>query len=148
MKISLDFNNQTKSPVRKSFFISVAKKTIQKNGYDFLEKKNLSLSIALISPQEIRKINKIYRNKDYVTDILSFASYKSVKEIKKSKEKAVFLGELILCYDDIKDYAKKNGLNFKEELARTVSHGILHLLDFHHGKIMFSLQDKIANKFS
>ncbi len=87
-----------------------------------------------------------------MTDILSFASYKNIKEIKKAEENppagGVFLGELILCYDDIKDYAKKNGLNFKEELARTVSHGILHLLGFHHGKKMFSLQDKIVSKFS
>ena len=148
MKISLDFNNQTKSPVRKSFFISVAKKTVQETGYDFLEKKNLSLSVALVSPQEIRKLNRVYRKKDCVTDILSFSEYKSIKDIKKEKKKDIFLGELVLCYDDIKSYARKNKLNFREELARVVSHGMLHLLGFRHGKKMFHFQDKVIKEIS
>jgi probable rRNA maturation factor len=60
----------------------------------------------------------------------------------------LFLGELILCYDDIRQYADKEGVKVKKELAKVISHGILHLLGFEHGERMFSLQKEVAEKIS
>lgn len=154
MKLTLELNNLAKSPVKKDFFGKVVKKTIQESGYDFLNPlrqsadggKNISISIALVSKKEIKRLNKNYRKKDQVTDVLSFAEYKNLAAIKKAKDKSIFLGELILCYDDIKEYAKKRGLALKKEMANVVSHGILHLLGMKHGKKMFLLQKKIIKK--
>ena len=68
---------------------------------------------------------------------------KNIEAIKAHKGKEIFLGEIILCYDDIKAYARKNGLSVKKELTRVFLHGILHLLGFRHGKAMFALQNKL-----
>jgi probable rRNA maturation factor len=88
-----------------------------------------------------------------VTDALSFAEYKNIEEIKRAVDnplgdgQEIFLGELILCYDDIREYADSEGMKLEKELANVVSHGILHLLGFEHSEEMFALQEKIKNKF-
>ena len=144
MKLNLEINNKSRSPLKKSFFEKVIKKTLSEVGWDFLQEKTISLSLAVVGKEEMREINKKYRKINAATDVLSFAEYKSEKEMKKFRDKELFLGELILCYDDIRGYVKKEKLNLKEESVRVVSHGVLHLLGMCHGKKMFSIQNKIA----
>src|SRR3989339_1600994 len=115
MQLNLEINNQAKSPVRKAFFAAVWK-IIFSDKILALPAKKFTLSLALVSRAEIRRINRIWRKKDAVTDVLSFAEFKNFEEIKKSREKEVFLGEIILCYDDITAYASKNGLKTQTEL--------------------------------
>jgi probable rRNA maturation factor len=144
MKIELEVNNKSRSPLRRKFLSEIVQKTLQEVGDDFWQRKIISLSLAVVEESEIQAINKKYRKINAVTDILSFAEYKSKKEFEKVKDKELFLGELILCYDDIKKYSQKNKLNFQEELVRVVSHGVLHLLGMKHGTKMFSIQNKVA----
>lgn len=146
--IKLEVNNITKSPIEDTFFIAVAEKMFKELGYEFLDEKEIELSLALVFGKEIRKLNMEYRKCDNRTDILSFSEYQSKNELKEiaKKEKKIFLGELILCYDDIKEYTEKEGLDFQKELVKVFSHGILHLLGFTHGKEMFTLQEKISRK--
>lgn len=141
MKVNLEINNLAKSPIKKAFFQAVVKKTLENSSYAFLKKKNISVSLAIVGKAEIKKLNKKYRKKNEATDVLSFAEYKNVAKIRKKKGKELFLGELILCYDDIKEYARKNGLVLQKEIGTVVSHGILHLLGFRHGKKMFEIQE-------
>lgn len=143
MQVTIELNNLAKSPVRKDFLAKVAKKTLAESGYAFLAKKNISLSVAIVGRQEIKRLNKVYRKKNQVTDILSFAEYRNLAQIRAVVDKSLFLGELVLCYDDIKEYAKKRGLALKKELAKVVSHGVLHLLGLQHGKKMFALQEAV-----
>lgn len=152
MPINLEINNTAKSPVRKKLLEEAVKKTLAKSGLDFLKRKNITLSIAIVSPREIKKLNKIYRKVDAATDVLSFAEYKNAAAIKKAVDNrlrqpadgGVFLGELILCYTDIREYARKNKTGLAKELADVVSHGVLHLLGMKHGKKMFAIQEKIV----
>lgn len=146
MKLNVSINNQTKSPVKDSFFVPIVKETLSQSGYGFLAEKNISLSIALVDEKEIRRLNQIYRKIDKVTDVLSFAEYKNTAALKKAVEKDIFLGELIICYDDIKEYAKAQKLDLQKELVNVVSHGTLHLLGFDHGKEMFGIQNEVINK--
>lgn len=148
MKINLEINNTTNSPIGVGF-LKIAENTFAELEYDFLKNKTVGISMALVLPEEIKKINKKYRKCNNVTDILSFPEYKNVMEIKKAvAEKSnseLFLGELILCYDDIKEYADKEKLYLAEELSKIIAHGILHLLGFEHGERMFAIQNKVKN---
>ncbi len=146
MKVSLEINNLSKSPIKKAFFKVVAKNTLENSGYKFLKNKNISVSLAVVGKAEIKKLNKNYRKKNESTDVLSFAEYRNTEEIRRSNGKEIFLGELILCYDDIKEYAKKRGLVLERELAVVFAHGLLHLLGFRHGKKMFEIQDRMAKR--
>lgn len=149
----IEINNTTNSPIGDGFFETVAEKTFAESGYDFLnplaDEKKINISLALVSPRKIKELNRKYREYDSVTDILSFPEYENIGQIEKAAaEKTgseLFLGELILCYDDIKEYAEKEKLSLKEELAGVLSHGILHLLGFKHGEEMFEIQNKVKD---
>lgn len=149
MEINLEINDATNSPVEAGFFEKIAEKTLAETEVSFLENSKIGISLAIVAPEEIKKLNKQYRKSDNVTDILSFSEYKNLEDIRgKSlkKKEELFLGELILCYDDIKEYTAKEKLNLDKELSKVFAHGILHLLGFNHGNEMFDIQNKIINK--
>lgn len=99
------------------------------------------INIVFVSENKIKKMNFSFRNKNCVTDILSFEPFDEG-----------FLGDLIICPIVIKKQAKRNNLTFKQELSYIILHGILHLLGFDHEKKsvnekkMFEIQDLIFLK--
>ncbi len=147
MKLDLEINNQTKTRVNKKLIDSVISDTLKKSELKFLNNKKISISFAFVGKKEIRRLNKIYRRKDKITDILSFCEYQSISWLKKEKKDAIFLGELVICFDDIKDYTKREKLDARKELAKIISHGVLHLLGFKHSKKMFAIQEKVSSLF-
>lgn len=148
MKLNLEINNKSKSPIGQAFFVAAWKTAFADKALVSPSSKKFNLSLALVFKAEIKKLNRIWRKKNEVTDVLSFAEFKNLKAIKTSQEKEVFLGEIILCYDDIKAYARKNDLKIKAELAKVFLHGILHLLGFKHGLKMSALQNKFLTKIN
>jgi len=144
MKISVEVNNIAQSPVADDFFAPIVKAAVLQSGIKF-KSKNISVSVALVSPSEIKKLNRKYRRINKLTDVLSFAEYKSAQAISKSVDRPILLGEIILCYDDVRAYAQKQKLDVKKELAKAAAHGTLHLLGFNHGKKMFAVQAAIIN---
>ena len=148
MKLILEINNTSKSPVKKTFIKKVVILTLEKSDYLELLKKNLSLSFAWVSESEILRINKQYRGKNKATDVLSFCEYENSEQLKVDKNPELFLGELILCYDYIKESLDEfnSEKELQEELARIIAHGVLHLLGFAHGKKMFVIQDAVAKE--
>jgi probable rRNA maturation factor len=143
MAFQVEINNQTKSPVRDDFLAAIVKKALLKCGLK--RNKNYSVSLAFISAGDIQKINIKYRKINQPTDILSFSEYPSLKIVKQAGEKNIFLGELILCYDYIRNSAKINHRIIQQELKEVVVHGVLHLLGYQHGKQMFDLQRELIN---
>jgi probable rRNA maturation factor len=143
----LEINRKKPGLPSRKFLEKVVFDTIKYSKYSFLKPKEMIISLASVSKEEIKKINKKYRGRDAATDILSMSDYESKGDLIKENETAFFLGELIICCDYIKKSAKINNtasVSFKSELAKIVSHGTLHLLGFHHGKKMFSIQDKVS----
>jgi len=143
MELTVEFNDKAKSGVKKSFVFGVIEKTAKESGLEFAPNKKFSMSMAMVNPEEIRRLNKIYRKKDMTTDVLSFSEYKNRKELELAGDKNVFLGELVLCYNEIERYAGEKKLDLKKELINVIAHGTLHLLGFSHGRVMFDIQNKL-----
>ena len=105
-------------------------------------KKNVS--IVLVKDKKIQELNKIYRKKNKVTDVLSFGDWDDKN----------FLGEVIICLPQAQRQAKKYGTLLKQELTRLLAHGILHLAGFDHEKSkseekkMFKLQEEMLCSIS
>ncbi|MFA6026881.1 MAG: rRNA maturation RNase YbeY [Ignavibacteriaceae bacterium] len=142
MKVEVELNKKSVAPINKKFLELVLVQTLQKASI-FSAKSEISVSVAIVAEEEIKLINKTYRKKNQSTDILSFPEFANRADL-PIEEKELFLGELILCYNDIKRYTKENSLNFKEELIKVVAHGGLHLLGFRHGQKMFALQERVV----
>ena len=97
------------------------------SSFSFVKKRNINFSILLAGNQEVRKLNKQFKNKDKTTDVLSFPFYKNINS-KKLKDKNVYLGDIIL------NFYKINKKNFKKDFNRLWVHGFLHLLGHKHYK--------------
>lgn len=99
-----------------------------------VEKRNGDVSLAFIGPGRMRKLNKKFRGKNRVTDVLSFPEFEvpfekfKIGELKKTKE----LGEIVICPREARKRAKRENLLFEKELARLLVHGLLHLLGYDH----------------
>lgn len=146
MKLHLEINNQTKDSLDEKIFQKIVQALLEEKNFSFLHSKEVFISLAIVSPWEIKKWNKLYRQKDKATDVLSFPEYDSLLALRKTREKKIFLGEIVLCYNDIKVYAQENKINLLEELTRVTAHGILHLLGLEHGKEMFRKQELITRR--
>ncbi|MCD4694156.1 rRNA maturation RNase YbeY [bacterium] len=97
---------------------------VVKKFLDYYKLKNYKISIALIDDEEIREINKNYRNLDMATDVLSFPS--SEKEKKEDK----FLGEVLINYSQTERQASHFSHTAWEEFIFILIHGLLHLLGY------------------
>ena len=111
---------------KKIFFIKVCKAFPKK--YKFLGKK-VSLTLLLSNNKNIKKLNKIFRNKNKSTDILSFPSSKKIKMFKE-----IYIGDIIISFNFINKPKSQSLKFFQEKLVKTFIHGFLHLLSFDHVK--------------
>jgi probable rRNA maturation factor len=106
----------------------VESKLLSKIAHRALEVLGLSkveLSIALVSDAQIKRLNKLYRNKDRPTDVLSFP-------IGEKVEDWLILGDIAISVDTAKRQAKELGHSLEEELKRLLVHGLVHLLGYDH----------------
>ncbi|MBF7018575.1 rRNA maturation RNase YbeY [Staphylococcus sp. 18_1_E_LY] len=109
------------------------------------------LSVTFVDKSEIQDINKMYRDKDKVTDVISFAFEEEDAEIVGADIPRV-LGDIIICTDVAKEQAEQYGHSFERELGFLALHGFLHLLGYDHieqddEKVMFGRQDEILNAY-
>ena len=84
------------------------------------------LVVRLVSPVEIQVLNKEYRSKNQVTNVLSFSSDIPL-EIGES-----ILGDVVICVDVVREEAVLGGKVFSGHLSHMAIHGILHLLGYDH----------------
>ena len=85
--------------------------------------KNSEFTILLTNNKKMRQLNKMFRNNNKATDVLSFPFTDIVKKKK-------YLGDIALSYEIINKRSQKTNFNF--ELDRMWVHGYLHLIGYDH----------------
>ena len=111
-------------------------------------KKSIYFTLLLSGEKEIKNLNRKFRNKNKATDVLSFPFY-TKKELNKKliDEKEIYLGDIIINFNEIKD--KKKIKNFKIEFNDLWIHGLAHLFGYDHKKEKdYAEMKKIENKYS
>lgn len=109
-------------------------------------KKDWQVSLAFVSPAQIKKINRAYRGQNRATDVLSFGFQEA-----KNAPTDNFLGEILICYPVAKKHAQTDRVPVRQEIYRLIIHGLLHLLGYRHdtsskAKTMFKLQEDLLKK--
>jgi len=107
----VEINNTTKHKINIKKIEQIVQEFLVLNN-----KPEKQVSVALVGDQEIQELNEQYRKKNRVTDVLSFAGEGDT------------LGEVIICYSQIKRQAKEYSNSIEEELVFILVHGLLHLL--------------------
>lgn len=117
----IEINNLTTNSIDEKFFKKIAQKILGSE-----RKGESDLSIALIGPGKMRKLNKRYLGKNRATDVLAFGQ--------TSRYKMQGLGEIVICLSEVKKNTTRFGQSPERELAACLIHGILHLLGYNHEK--------------
>ena len=103
------------------------------------EKTRGQIDILVTDNRSIRKINKRFLKHDYATDVVSFLLSDTV-------------GNIVVSAEFAKNYSKVHKISYREELARYLVHGTLHLFGYDDKKEkdfvrMHARQERIIASF-
>ena len=92
-----------------------------------------SVSLTYTDNEGIRELNCEYRDKDSVTDVLSFPMFDTeTEEIYALDGTAAELGDIVISLERAKAQAEEFGHSFEREVAFLCVHSVLHLLGYDH----------------
>ena len=95
-----------------------------------LDPGRLSVSISFVSKEEIQRLNKEYRDKDRVTDVLSFPQFDCFDYLEDYGE--ISLGDVVICLDVAESQREEYGHSFEREVLYLFTHSMFHLLGYDH----------------
>ena len=101
---------------------------------------NVEISLMFTDSEEIRHINKEYRDTDKSTDVLSFPQLEFEKEgeilseylPKEGEYPYLALGDIIINVEQVFVQAEEFGHSRERETGYLVAHSMLHLLGYDH----------------
>jgi probable rRNA maturation factor len=77
------------------------------------ERSNKTIGVLVTGDRQIRRLNRRFLKHDYATDVISFET-----------------GDVVVSVDTARRVSRELGIPAKEELARYLVHGTLHLLGY------------------
>lgn len=112
--------------------------------------EDVSISVILVRNKKIHEINRIYRQIDCPTDVISFAICDSEDDYEVMDDSPKELGDVFINVDAVRSQAIEYGHSEKREFCFLFTHGLLHCLGYDHmnkkdEKKMFDLQRKILD---
>ncbi len=88
----------------------------------------LAVTLRVVDAHEMRLLNKGYRNRDYATNVLSFAEQQLPGVVQARRQ----LGDIVMCTDVLLHEAAEQGKPVDAHWAHLAVHGVLHLLGYDH----------------
>ena len=140
----LDITIDQKNVIEKSIKLTLKKEQINKK-----------VNVIFVTEKEMQRINLQFRGIDKITDVLSFKNYPN-NEYNWPKYKSDddnLLGEIIICFTQLKRQSIEQNVEINYELALISIHGTLHLLGYDHKTkkekiLMFSKTDNILENIN
>lgn len=81
------------------------------------------ITLRIVDAEEGRMLNRDYRNKDYATNVLTFAY---------GEEGGVRAGDIVLCAPVVEKEAREQGKALRAHYAHLTVHGVLHMQGYDH----------------
>lgn len=122
----IEIRNTTRGPLPRVPFEALARAILPKGHH---------LSLVVCADTLAQRINRTYRKKHYVPNVLSFPLGNSE-------------GEIFLNVRTAEREAKKYGMTMRAWSTLLFIHGCLHLKGMRHGKRMESLEQKLLKRFT
>ncbi|MFW0862142.1 MAG: rRNA maturation RNase YbeY [Candidatus Komeilibacteria bacterium] len=85
-----------------------------------LKLSKIDISVIFVTEAKIKQLNKLYRKKDKITDVLSFFYGNE--------------GEIFICLKQARRQAKENNVSIESELVKLTIHGLAHIAGHDHEK--------------
>lgn len=143
--VNVTFSNETDKNVSEK---KELKKLIN-YAVKYLNLKDIEFGVIFVDNNKIKELNRIYRNIDRETDVITFrlADYEEVifNNVK-------ILGDIYISLDKALSQSIEYNHSYLRELSFLLIHGFLHLLGYDHmneedEKVMFKLQEEILDGY-
>jgi probable rRNA maturation factor len=104
------------------------------------------MTIVLTDDETIRTLNRRFRDRDRVTDVLTFPLH-------EDDEAGVYLGDVVVSLERARRQAPRFHNDPEAELARLLCHGILHMMGYDHhapadGRRMKAAERRALGRFA
>jgi probable rRNA maturation factor len=87
--------------------------------------RNALVSITLLDRRAMARLNRTHLDHAGATDVISFGFHRATPH-------DPVVGDIYICPDVARDNARAHGASSREEMARLVIHGVLHILGYEH----------------
>ncbi len=109
------------------------------------------VSVMFVDNEQIRELNKMHRNIDRETDVLSFPLGDENGFEVNCDNDAILLGDIVISLEKAAAQAEEYGHSLRREVAFLITHSLFHLLGYDHEtpegeKEMFQKQEKVLEK--
>lgn len=94
--------------------------------------KSAEVSVSFVDNSEIRRLNRLYRDKDKPTDVLSFPLGENGVYDVNNETGAVLLGDVVISIETAIKQAKMYNHPLEREVGFLTVHSMLHLLGYDH----------------
>ena len=85
-----------------------------------------SINLKILTDEDIKELNKKFRNKNTTTNVLSFSNEDVSKSITGN------LGDIAISYEFVERESKEHKKNFDDHMIHMLVHGVYHILGFDH----------------
>lgn len=95
-------------------------------------KGNAEISVTFVDNEEIRRLNKEFREIDSATDVLSFPLGENGEYDVNPDTGAKLLGDIVISLERALEQSKEFGHSLEREVCYLAVHSMLHLLGYDH----------------
>jgi probable rRNA maturation factor len=121
MTLSVDVAlDGVRSPLSRARVADLARGVLRAEGV-----RDALLSVALVSTPRMRALNRKHLERSGTTDVIAFGFERVGRE-------GPVVGDVYIAPEIARASARVNGVSVREELARLVVHGTLHVLGYDH----------------
>ena len=93
------------------------------------------LSVTVVDDSEILELNREYREKDSVTDVLSFPQFECHEDLLEDlldDGSETLIGDVVICYEQAERQSKEYGTGLTREMLYLFVHSVMHLFGYDH----------------
>ena len=90
------------------------------------------ISVSFVDNEQIREMNRQYRDKDSATDVLSFPMGENGQYDVNHETGAKILGDIVISVPRAVEQAQTYGHSLEREVGYLTAHSMLHLLGYDH----------------
>lgn len=132
VKVKLYVSNQQKKIAVPNGLRTTIRKCCEQALKDEGFENPAEVSLTYVDNETIKEINKEYREKDSVTDVLSFPLGENGDYDLNPDTGCLMLGDIVISLERAQEQAQEYGHSFEREIAFLATHSMFHLLGYDH----------------
>lgn len=93
------------------------------------------IGVTIVDDSTILELNREYREKDSVTDVLSFPQFEGHDDLLEDlldDETSTLIGDVVICYEQAERQAEEYRTGLTREVLYLFVHSVMHLFGYDH----------------